>query len=446
MTPNMSALPNTPSPDLETLREEIQATDKAITALFEKRMHLAEGILRDKMARGLPILDHEREVRLLEADLAQLSDPALREYYVLFLRQLMDLSKAYQGRLRQSEGIDPSFRTLACLTPQGSYDIVIGRGVLQRAGSLLDLDRKVLVVTDDGVPAEYAETVLHACREGFRFVLPQGEASKGLGNWQALLAALLDHGFTRSDAVVAVGGGMVGDLAGFAAAAYMRGIGFYNIPTTLLSQLDSSIGGKTGVDFGGVKNITGAFKQPDKVLIDPGCLASLGPRLLHEGLAEGIKMAATCDEELFRLIAGTDDLERDLQGIIEAALRIKRDIVQADTDEKGLRRVLNFGHTVGHAIEAAAGGRLFHGECVAAGMMYCCSDEVRSALRPVLEKYGLPTADRFDTDTLMSYVVHDKKASGGRFNLVQVDRIGSYAFRSVTAEEIRDCIRQYKRI
>ena len=334
--------------------------------------------------------------------------------------------------------------TLTCPTKQGNYDIVIGRGVLGCTGAELDLDRKVLVVTDSGVPAIYADTVLAACREGVRFVLPQGEASKNLDNWQAVLGTLLDHGFTRSDAIVAVGGGVVGDLAGFAAASYMRGIDFYNIPTTLLSQLDSSVGGKTGVDFGGVKNLVGAFKQPRKVLIDPDCLKTLTPRQLHEGLAEGIKMAATSDAALFKFIADTDDLDRDLEAILETALRIKRDVVAADTDEKGLRRVLNFGHTVGHAIEAAAGGALFHGECVAAGMPYFCSAEARSRLLPVLEKYCLPTRDPFDPDTLLSYIVHDKKASGREITCVFVEEIGRFEFRKLSPEQIRDLIQKHK--
>ena len=335
---------------------------------------------------------------------------------------------------------------LPCITRQGTYDIVIGRGVLRQARTLLNLDRKVLVVTDSGVPAVYAQTVLDACTEGRLHVLPQGESSKSLEQWQLLLGEMTEHGFTRSDAVVAVGGGMVGDLAGFAAASYMRGIDFYNIPTTLLSQLDSSVGGKTGVDFHGIKNLVGAFKQPAKVLVDPDCLATLDARLLHEGLAEGIKMAATSDASLFRLIAGTDDLERDLETIITGGLRIKRDVVERDTDEKGLRRVLNFGHTVGHAIEAAAGGSLYHGECVAAGMLSCCSEEARKALLPVLQKYGLPTADPFDTDTLMSYVVHDKKMDGRQITLVYVDRIGSFEFRSVGAETVRAYIDRYKQL
>ncbi|MBR1576656.1 MAG: 3-dehydroquinate synthase [Bacteroidales bacterium] len=335
---------------------------------------------------------------------------------------------------------------LPCTTRQGSYEIVIGRGVLRDAGTLLDLRRKVLVVTDSGVPASYARTVLDASPEGWLHVLPQGEGSKNLDQWQALLSELTAHGFTRADAVVAVGGGMVGDLAGFAAASYMRGIDFYNIPTTLLSQLDSSVGGKTGVDFAGIKNLVGAFKQPAKVLVDPDCLKTLDARLLYEGLAEGIKMAATCDAALFDLIAGTDSLERDLEAIITGGLRIKRDVVERDTDERGLRRVLNFGHTVGHAIEAAAGGSFYHGECVAAGMIACCSDTARARLLPVLRKYALPSSDPFDTDTLMSYVLHDKKMSGQKMTLVYVERIGSFEFRCIPAEEVRTYIDRYKQL
>ena len=333
---------------------------------------------------------------------------------------------------------------LPCNTAQGRYNIEIGRGILQQAGEKLDLKRKVLVVTDEGVPPQYAQCILDACQEGYLHVLPQGEASKNLSQWQAVLQAMLAHGFTRSDAVVAVGGGVVGDLAGFAAASYMRGIDFYNVPTTLLSQLDSSVGGKTGVDFEGVKNLVGAFKQPAKVLIDPDSLKTLSPRLLHEGLAEGIKMAVTSDADLFRLIADTDDLDRDLEAIIAGGLRIKRDVVEADPGEKGLRRVLNFGHTVGHAIESAAGGTLFHGECVAIGMLYCCSDPVRKQLQAVLRKYNLPTSDPFDADTLMGYVLHDKKMAGREITLVFAEQIGSFTFRTLPAEAVRNYIETYK--
>ena len=156
-----------------------------------------------------------------------------------------------------------------------SYDIELCRGALAHVGELINLDRKIMVVTDSGVPAEYADTVRNLAKEGYQVTVPEGEESKCFANLEYILAAMLDAGFTRKDAVVAVGGGVVGDLAGFAASMYMRGIDFYNIPTTLLSQVDSSIGGKTAVDFHGYKNVIGAFYQPKKVIIDPDVLATL---------------------------------------------------------------------------------------------------------------------------------------------------------------------------
>ena len=159
--------------------------------------------------------------------------------------------------------------------PLGSYDITIERGVLKKAGQLLNLERKVLIVTDSGVPEEYSKAVAAQCKTPYIATVPEGEESKSLEIFEKLCAAMLEHGFTRSDCVVAVGGGVCGDLAGFAAASYMRGIDFYNIPTTVLSQVDSSVGGKTAVYFGGVKNIIGAFYQPKAVLIDPETLKTL---------------------------------------------------------------------------------------------------------------------------------------------------------------------------
>ena len=193
---------------------------------------------------------------------------------------------------------------------ENSYDILVERGILSRAGTELRLDRRVLVVTDTMVPPIYAETVARQCRAPVIYTIKAGEGSKSLDTFGKLLQTMLDHGFSRRDCVVAVGGGVVGDLSGFAASAYMRGIDFYNIPTTLLSQIDSSIGGKTAIDFGGVKNIVGAFYQPKKVLIDPELLRTLPPRQLSNGLAEAVKMAMTSDAGLFRLFetGGENDL------------------------------------------------------------------------------------------------------------------------------------------
>ena len=170
-----------------------------------------------------------------------------------------------------------------------SYDIVLERGCLKKAGELLNLDRKVFILTDDGVPAQYAQTVADQCKEAHIHTVPQGEGSKSFAVLEELLTKMLELGFTRGDCVCSVGGGVVGDLGGFTAACYMRGIDFYNIPTTVLSQVDSSIGGKTAINLAGVKNIVGAFWQPKKVLIDPDTLDTLDDRQKSSGLAEAVK-------------------------------------------------------------------------------------------------------------------------------------------------------------
>ncbi|MBQ9877568.1 MAG: 3-dehydroquinate synthase [Bacteroidales bacterium] len=326
--------------------------------------------------------------------------------------------------------------------------MIVKRGAVSHISDWVPTDRKVMVVTDSGVPFQYAQAVLSCCPKGYCHVFEQGEENKTLDTVRHILEDLLEKGFTRTDAVIAVGGGVVGDVAGFAASCYMRGIDFYNVPTTLLSQVDSSIGGKTGVDFGGVKNVVGAFYMPKAVVIDPDCLSTLDPRLLHEGLAEAIKMAATSDASLFSYIEEEGPLEPRLDRIITGALAIKEAVVEADPKESGLRRVLNFGHTVGHAIEAASAAQsqnpLFHGESVAAGMLYMCSDTVRARLEPLLRRYNLPVSDPFDTDTLLSFIGHDKKKQGDTITAVFVDQIGSFEFRNMDMDQMRQCIQNHK--
>ncbi len=321
----------------------------------------------------------------------------------------------------------------------GSYDIVIERGSLSRLADYLKLDRRVLIVTDDGVPAEYAESVARACRAPAVVTLPQGEASKSLSSFELLCRRMLDGGFTRTDAVVAVGGGVCGDLAGFAAASFMRGIDFYNIPTTLLSQVDSSVGGKTAIDLGGIKNCIGAFYQPRAVVIDPDVLSTLPQRQLSSGLAEVIKMAATCDAELFcELEDGLAD--RDILSVICRALDIKQRIVEADEREAGLRRVLNFGHTVGHGIESCTD--LLHGECVALGMLPMCSDTVKARLLSLYERCSLPTSVECDPDAVAKAVTHDKKLDGSTLSAVYVDRPGQFEFRKISINDFENTIKE----
>lgn len=318
-----------------------------------------------------------------------------------------------------------------------SYDVVIEEGAIKKAGELLNLKRKVLVVTDSGVPKEYAETVQNASYKGYLMTLPQGEENKNFDNYRLILERLVKDGFTRTDCVVAVGGGVVGDMAGFAAATFMRGIDFYNIPTTVLSQMDSSIGGKTAIDFCGYKNIVGAFFQPKKVIVDPLLVRTQDRRQIVSGLAESVKMAATFDEELFKLFENIEVPLEEYQKIAEKSLTIKKNVVEQDEKESGLRKVLNFGHTIGHAIEKCSGlGTLYHGECVALGMMYTSSGEAKTRIRHVLKKLGLKTSYPMDKETVKEAIRHDKKASGDSVSIVLTDKIGTYKIEKYSLDEI----------
>lgn len=321
---------------------------------------------------------------------------------------------------------------LSVKTGSSSYDIILEQNALQKAGALLNLERKVLIVTDDGVPSVYAETVASFCASPTLVTLPQGEESKSIAAWQLLLETMLQKGFTRSDCVVAVGGGVMGDLAGFATASFMRGIDFYNIPTTVLSQVDSSVGGKTAVNLKGIKNSVGAFYPPRKVIIDPALLATLPPRQVSNGLAEAVKMALTCDRALFSLFEQRERCADWLSCVIEGALRIKKSVVEADEKEAGLRKVLNFGHTLGHGIESATGfSSLLHGECVALGMLPMCSPAVRARLIPVLERLGLPTTVSFDKQKALAAIAHDKKALADGVTVILTEEVGSFTMKKV---------------
>ena len=328
---------------------------------------------------------------------------------------------------------------IAVSLPQNGYTVTVRRGALSEAGKLFDLDRRVLVVTDDGVPPVYVETVAAQCKAPTVVTLPQGEATKSLPYYAKLLHVLLENHFTRTDCVVAVGGGVVGDLAGFAAASFLRGVDFYNIPTTVLSQVDSSIGGKVAIDFDGIKNCVGAFYQPRAVLVDSQVLETLPPRQVANGLAEAVKMALTFDASLFALFE-TEDPTAHMEEIIARSLQIKANVVMQDEKESGLRRVLNFGHTVGHGIEAAGMQELYHGECVALGMLPMCSAAVRARLLPVLEKLGLPTACHVSAEAAWAALTHDKKLSGDMLTAIFCETVGSFEMRKMPLSALKETV------
>ena len=327
-------------------------------------------------------------------------------------------------------------------TQSGGYDIILERGALSRAGELLDLSRRALIVTDDGVPAEYAETVASFCRDSRTVVLPQGEKSKTSASFLYVLKQAVEMELTRTDCVIAVGGGVVGDHAGFVAACYMRGIDFYNIPTTVLSQVDSSIGGKTAIDFAGYKNIVGAFWQPKRVIIDTDVLKTLPERQISNGLAEAVKMSLTSDPELFALFERGGCAEH-MDEIIERSLKIKRAVVENDEREGGLRKILNFGHTLAHAIESVNNMQNFyHGECVAAGMVPMCAPKVRERLVPVLKSLNLPVSFSAEPEKIIEAVRHDKKCAGNRLTVIRVPEIGKYEMSDITTDELFEELRK----
>ena len=326
-----------------------------------------------------------------------------------------------------------------------SYDIVIERGALQKAGEYLDLDRKVLVLTDDGVPAEYAETVAQQAKDGFVFTVPQGEDSKSIPQFSEILSEMLRRGFSRKDAVVAVGGGVVGDLSGFVASAYMRGVDFYNVPTTVLSQVDSSIGGKTAVNLDGIKNIVGAFYQPKKVLIDLDLLSTLSERQIGNGLAEAVKMSLTSDKELFELFE-KGNINDSMDEIITRSLKIKKAVVEQDEKEQGLRKILNFGHTIGHGVESFERlNGLYHGECVALGMIPMVSDDLRPRLIKVLANLRLPTAVELDADEVYRAMTHDKKGEGDSVTITTVQSPGEFEMKKVRFRDLYPMIQMIGR-
>lgn len=306
------------------------------------------------------------------------------------------------------------------------YNIIQERSALQHIGEYADINRKVMVVSDTGVPKQYVDTVLAQCPQGFSHIIPQGEGSKSLEVYKEICQHLLECNFSRKDLIIALGGGVIGDLAGFVASTYMRGISFVNIPTTTLSQIDSSIGGKVAVDLDNVKNIVGAFHHPDVVIIDSDTLSTLSKRHFNNGLVEAVKAGLIYDKDLFDIFENSDNLENEIDNIIYRCLLVKRAVVQQDEKEENIRKILNFGHTIGHGIESADGlAGLLHGECVAIGMLPMLEDdELRKRVLSVYKKLELKTKTQFDTKTVMDIMLKDKKAYAGKITIVKVKTAG----------------------
>lgn len=344
-------------------------------------------------------------------------------------------------------------RTITVNT-QKSYDIIIGAELLDQAGKYISKvvkGRSAAIVTDDRVDCLYGERLAASLTgAGFdvtRFVVPQGEPSKSASNFIALLNHLAEARLTRDDAVVAFGGGVIGDLAGFAASAYMRGIGFVQAPTTLLAAVDSSVGGKTAIDLEAGKNLAGSFYQPDLVLCDHTLLDTLSEDCYRDGLAEVIKYAVIADSELFRMLKPPVKLQ--IEEIIARCVSIKRDVVIVDEKERGPRKLLNFGHTVGHAIETCSGYAVSHGSAVSIGMavisrtsakMGLCDKATSEQIVGLLKSFGLPVKTDYSAKQLSDAAVSDKKRSGGMITLVVPEQIGQCVLRETPVSDLENII------
>ena len=338
-----------------------------------------------------------------------------------------------------------------------SYDVLIGRGLLDEAGERVRAVSKAetaVIVAGDRVWPLYGERVRRSLeRAGFRvlsYVIPHGEQHKTLETWGALLNFLCDQHLTRSDLLVALGGGVTGDLTGFAAACYQRGCDYVQIPTTLLAMVDSSVGGKTAVDLPGGKNQAGAFYQPLLVLCDPDTLSTLPEEELRCGCAEVVKYGMLGDEDFFESLRDTPVREQ-AETVIERCVAMKRDIVREDEFDTGLRRLLNLGHSFGHAAEKCSGYTILHGQGVAIGMALItraaaargiCPPETVERLCSLLAVCGLPTECPYGLEEMAEAVLSDKKRSGSTMHLVVPEAVGRCRVEAVPVEEIPLWLRQ----
>ncbi len=335
------------------------------------------------------------------------------------------------------------------------YNIVIDKGILPKSGDMIKevtSAERVAVITDDTVDKLYSDVVMKSLSdagfETFKFVFPHGEKSKNISTFSSILEFLAESGLTRTDALVALGGGVVGDVAGFAAASYLRGIDFIQIPTTLLACVDSSVGGKTAIDLKAGKNLAGAFYQPKLVIADFETLSNLTDGIFADGMAEVIKYGVIFDKAFFEFLRD-NEAKDNLEYVITRCVELKRDIVNADEKEKGVRALLNFGHTVGHAIEKCSGYKIPHGSAVAVGMVIIsraaykcsfCDENCTDIIASLNKKYSLPVSTDFSASELSSAAMADKKRTGDKIKLIIPEALGNCVIKSVPTSELEKII------
>lgn len=336
------------------------------------------------------------------------------------------------------------------------YDVIIKSGILKDTGKLISdiLPKcKAAIISDDKVFPLYGETVAKSLEgAGFcvvSYIFKNGEMSKNSDTYIEILEFLAEEKLTRSDIIIALGGGVTGDMAGFAAATYLRGIKFVQIPTTLLAAVDSSVGGKTGINLKSGKNLAGAFHQPSLVICDTDTLSTLDSETYLDGVSEAIKCGMIKDASLLQKMNG--DFKENIEDIIAACVSIKRDVVNCDEFDTGLRQLLNYGHTIGHAIEKCSNFKITHGHAVAIGMAIItnaaekdgfCERGTYQKVIDTLTKCGLPTKCEYSAEELYNVTLSDKKRAGNTVTLVLPEKCGNCVLHKVFTEELLEYIKK----
>ncbi|MFV0479310.1 MAG: 3-dehydroquinate synthase [Anaerorhabdus sp.] len=322
----------------------------------------------------------------------------------------------------------------------GATTIFFGQGALMKIRENNGIRGRVFIISEEGVPRCYRDVVLRQFPDAIIHLISSGEAGKSVVEYEACLLHLQKEEFTKKDTIIAVGGGVVGDLAGFVASTYLRGMPWTQVPTTLLAQVDSSIGGKTAINLGGVKNAVGTFWQPKQVFIDPTVLETLDKRQMTNGLVEILKMGLLFDESLVEQIAQET---KDLDAIIYRTVELKKEIVCQDEKDSGIRHCLNFGHTLGHAIESLELGNLLHGECVGLGMLAMIENEkLTNRVRDILSSIQSPvTYDGLVLD-VVDKIGKDKKREHDRIKLVTLKEIGEWSIVDLSLDAAKEKIKE----
>lgn len=341
------------------------------------------------------------------------------------------------------------------VTASKCYNVVIGHDLISRIGvyaSQSQKPTKAAIISDSNVWPLYGKTVTESLNkagiETCQFTFSAGEASKNGNTYLSILNFLAENQLTRSDLLIALGGGVVGDITGFAAATYLRGISYMQVPTTLLAMVDSSVGGKTAIDLPAGKNLVGAFYQPTLVLCDIDTLDTLPENIFRDGCAEVIKYGILYDESLFSHVFA-NGLAFDREAVISRCVELKRNVVAQDEFDTGARQKLNLGHTIGHGIEAQSNFTISHGQAVAIGMaivakagfsMGICQMQTYEKILAALDKLGLPTSTVFTADALYNCALSDKKRTGGNVNLIIPQGIGDCIIQSTPVTNLKPFI------